>query len=121
MRQSMTIRLDTEVLAVAKRVAAANNRTLTNYIETLIRKDIESTPAEIPSADLVSQQDQLFKAYSTGQITRRILEEETGLWFGEILAEMGKHGLSLPKVDSHMHLNSHQLALYGAIFGGHAS
>ena len=36
----MTIRLDPEVLKIAKVRAAAEKRTLTNYIETLIRKDL---------------------------------------------------------------------------------
>jgi hypothetical protein len=40
MRQSMTIRLDQTVLGLAKAHANNDNRTLTNYIETLIRKDI---------------------------------------------------------------------------------
>lgn len=44
MRQPMTIRLDSEVLAAAKRRAEADNRTLTNYIETLLRRDLG--PAE---------------------------------------------------------------------------
>lgn len=42
MRQSMTIRLDEHVLAVAKIHASNENRTLTNYIETLIKTDISS-------------------------------------------------------------------------------
>jgi hypothetical protein len=40
MRKSMTIRLALDVLEVAKVRAKSENRTLTNYIETLIRKDI---------------------------------------------------------------------------------
>ena len=36
----MTIRLALDVLEVAKIRARSENRTLTNYIETLIRKDI---------------------------------------------------------------------------------
>ena len=42
MRQAMTIRLDEDVLKVAKAHATMENRTLTNYIETLIKKDIET-------------------------------------------------------------------------------
>lgn len=37
MRKALTIRLDPETLAAAKRVAREDNRTLTNYIETLIQ------------------------------------------------------------------------------------
>ena len=42
MRQSMTIRLDEDILKNAKVYATQENRTLTNYIETLIKKDIET-------------------------------------------------------------------------------
>lgn len=37
MRQSITIRLDPSILSAAKVRAKANNRTLTNYVETLMR------------------------------------------------------------------------------------
>jgi hypothetical protein len=40
MRHSMTVRLDQGVLDVARLRARAENRTLTNYIETLIKTDI---------------------------------------------------------------------------------
>lgn len=40
MRQSMTIRVDQDVLAAAKRRAKNEKRTLTNYIETLLRRDL---------------------------------------------------------------------------------
>ncbi|MEB0139068.1 MULTISPECIES: hypothetical protein [unclassified Undibacterium] len=42
MRQSMTIRLDKEILEGARVFAAKDKRTLTNYIEALIRKDIQA-------------------------------------------------------------------------------
>jgi len=48
MRKSMTIRLDPEILEQARKHAAAENRTLTNYIETLLRRDlrlVDSGPA----------------------------------------------------------------------------
>lgn len=68
-------------------------------------------------ADRTSPQpDKLFEAYSSGKIPRRILEEKTGLWFGEILQELGKRGLSLPRVDSTVYYNSRQMALYNSIF-----
>lgn len=40
MRQPMTIRIDREVLARAKEEAKSQNRTLTNYIETLLKADV---------------------------------------------------------------------------------
>jgi hypothetical protein len=113
MRQSTTIRLDQDILSKAKRVAVSNNRTLTNYIETLIRRDIEDHyPETEPSENL----HDLLASYSTGNMTRQTLEEKTGLWFSEVLLELGKHGLPLPRVDSSMHLNRAQLALQHAIF-----
>jgi hypothetical protein len=40
MRQSMTIRIDQDLLNQAKACAVLENRTLTNYIETLILRDV---------------------------------------------------------------------------------
>lgn len=50
MRQSMTIRLDQDLLSKAKSCAVSENRTLTNYIETLILKDVNASlhkPTEV--------------------------------------------------------------------------
>jgi hypothetical protein len=47
MRQSMTIRLDQDLLNQAKAFAGAENRTLTNYIETLIKRDVSSSKKKI--------------------------------------------------------------------------
>lgn len=115
MRQSMTIRLDNTILAAAKQIAKSKNRTLTNYIETLIQKDIPASTLKSRNGVL---RDELFEAYSSGKITRLLLEEQTGLWFGEILEELGKRGLKLPLIDSTTHYNDRQRALYEAIFGG---
>ena len=41
MRQSMTIRLDPAVLKAARTRARRQNRTLTNYIETVLRRDLD--------------------------------------------------------------------------------
>ena len=62
------------------------------------------------------QFDEMLNAYAAGMITRRNVEEATGLWFSDILAELGRRGLQLPKVDTRMHLNDKQLALYNTIF-----
>ena len=40
MRQSVTMRLDPNVLKAARQKAISDNRTLTNYIETLLRRDL---------------------------------------------------------------------------------
>ena len=47
MRKSMTIRMDPDLLEAAKRRARGENRTVTNYIETVLRKDLRLTPADI--------------------------------------------------------------------------
>jgi hypothetical protein len=40
MRQSITMRLDPSILSAAKVRAKAKNRTLTNYVETLLMRDL---------------------------------------------------------------------------------
>ncbi len=40
MRKSITMRIDPDVLKAARRKAAGDNRTLTNYVETLVRRDL---------------------------------------------------------------------------------
>jgi hypothetical protein len=57
MRKSMTIRLDPVVLEEGRKRASAQNRTLTNYIETLMRQDMrlgesEATVEVIAPADI---------------------------------------------------------------------
>jgi hypothetical protein len=55
-------------------------------------------------------------SYASGKITRRNVEEASGLWFSDILEELGRRGLELPKVDTRVHLNDKQLALFNTIF-----
>jgi hypothetical protein len=45
MRKPMTIRMDVDVLEAAKRRAHQENRTVTNYIETILRRDLHLAPA----------------------------------------------------------------------------
>ena len=61
--------------------------------------------------------DQLLRAYSEGKSGRRELERATGLWFGEILAELARRGLPLPRVDTRVHFNEAQRRLYEQVFG----
>jgi hypothetical protein len=63
-----------------------------------------------------AQFDEMLDSYAAGKITRRNVEETTGLWFSDILAELGRRGLQLPTVDTRVHLNNQQLALYNTIF-----
>ncbi len=64
----------------------------------------------------VEQLDELLNSYASGKIARRNVEEATGLWLSDILAELRRRGLQLPKVDTRAHLNDKQLDLYSAIF-----
>ena len=41
MRQSITMRFDQSVLKAARGKASKDNRTLTNYVETLVRRDLK--------------------------------------------------------------------------------
>jgi hypothetical protein len=43
MRQSVTIRLDPKILEVAKSKADSDHRSLTNYIELLLKRDAEGS------------------------------------------------------------------------------
>lgn len=40
MRHAVTFRLDAELLAEARRCAAEENRTLTNFMETLVKRHL---------------------------------------------------------------------------------
>jgi hypothetical protein len=56
MRRSVTMRLDPEVLDEAKDKAIKDNRTLTNYIETLVRRDLGMMSDET-SLDVIAPPD----------------------------------------------------------------
>ena len=64
--------------------------------------------------------DTMLAEYSTGAVSRKELEEATGLWFGEILVELSKRGLTLPRVDAAQKFNEKQRALFDRIFQAHA-
>jgi hypothetical protein len=61
--------------------------------------------------------DQLLAAYSDGRMSRRELEQATGLWFGEILSELARCRLPLPRVDTRVHFNQEQRRLFQQVFG----
>ena len=71
MRQSMTIRLDQDVLRVAKIRAKAQNRTLTNYIETRVRHDIATKPS--PTSAVDSREDARVAVFLAEPVTERLL------------------------------------------------
>ncbi len=56
MRQSVTMRLDPDVLKAARGKATRDNRTLTNYIETLMRRDLEMGAME-PVLEVIAPAD----------------------------------------------------------------
>lgn len=56
MRQSVTMRLDPNVLKAARQKAISDNRTLTNYIETLLRRDLQTTDDE-PRLQMIAPDD----------------------------------------------------------------
>ncbi len=76
------------------------------------------TPSQIEDEHSMSveQLDELLNSYASGNITRRNIEEATGLWFSDILEELGRRGLQLPKVDTRIHYNDKQLMLFNTIF-----
>jgi len=59
----------------------------------------------------------LLVLYSHGALIRCDLERASGLWFGDILAALAQRGLPLPRVDSSVHFNQAQQALYELVFG----
>jgi hypothetical protein len=74
----------------------------------------EASPSGAP---LPEDLDRLLAAYSQGELSRKMLEQATGLWFGEILAELARRGLALPRVDSSVRFNQAQQRLYEQVFG----
>ena len=78
-------------------------------METTIPSDISSR--------LDERLEQLLKAYSSGRLSHRELEQATGLWFGDILAALRARGLPLPRVDSRAHFNEAQQRLFDQVFG----
>lgn len=56
MRQSVTMRFDPDVLIAAKGKAVRDNRTLTNYIETLMRRDLQMGGVE-PTLEMIAPAD----------------------------------------------------------------
>lgn len=60
--------------------------------------------------------NEVLEAYSAGTMTRRNVEEATGLWFSDLLSELGRRNLPLPRVDSTVHLNENQRTLFNTIF-----
>ena len=86
-------------------------------METIV--PVQSDTATPVAADVaaVSRLDQLLLKYSKGQLGRKELEQASGLWFGEILAELGRRGWPLPRVDSTVHFNAAQRELYRQVFG----
>lgn len=61
--------------------------------------------------------DKVFADFANGLITRDQIAEQTGIsWFGDVLEELGKRGLSLPRTDCSIYYNDKQKAIYDEIF-----
>ena len=56
MRQSVTMRFDPDVLKAARVKAVGDNRTLTNYIETLVRRDLQIRGSD-PTLEVIAPDD----------------------------------------------------------------
>lgn len=56
--------------------------------------------------------DHMLAEYSVGRLSRRELERASGLWFGDVLSELSRLGLPLPRVDSRIHFNEAQQHLF---------
>lgn len=76
MRRSVTMRFDQAVLDVAKMRAKTENRTLTNYVETLIRKDVTmepSTQAQRPQSN--EKESNVISVFLAEPITERLITD----------------------------------------------
>ncbi len=62
------------------------------------------------------QLDDILRSYAAGKIARRDVEQATGLWFSDILLQLGRRGLPLPTFDTRVHLNERQRAWYDTLF-----
>jgi len=51
MRKPITMRFDTDLLALAKLKAVCENRTLTNFIETVVRERVTDVTLTIDTSD----------------------------------------------------------------------
>jgi len=60
--------------------------------------------------------DELLGMFSKGLVERRDVQDETGMFFGDILTRMRRLGLTLPIVRTFERFNSQQRALYEEIF-----
>ncbi len=70
----------------------------------------------IDSSDAGFDIEKAFAAYSTGEMPKTELEKLTGLWFGDILLELGKRNLPLPRFSSFHTYTPEQKALYDKVF-----
>ena len=49
MKTPITVRVEAELLAEARRCATEENRTLTNFIETVLRRRVQEMAGEMPA------------------------------------------------------------------------
>ena len=70
MKRSMTFRLDADLLEQARRSADADNRSLTNYIETAIRRALNPQPPVMPGNPSRGTPDQPSRHKKTKELIR---------------------------------------------------
>lgn len=61
--------------------------------------------------------DEALTEYSAGKISRHELESRTGLWFGDVLLEMAKRNLQLPRFNPFERYSPQQKAIYAQLLG----
>ena len=63
-----------------------------------------------------TQFDQALADYSAGKLSRHELQNQTGLWFGDVLLELAKRGLQLPRFDPAPSCSAGEQAIYNELF-----
>jgi hypothetical protein len=75
MKQAVTFRIDPDLLAAARQCASRENRTLTNFVETVLKQhivDVSGSPKDFP----VSQLRKPTSPISSADLNRRGAHDE---------------------------------------------
>ena len=79
------------------------------FVEVSVNKESDITHRD--------KRREMVRQYAGGHISRKVLQESTGMAFGEILSEMAREGLTLPRVDSRALLSDEQKLLFTRLVG----
>lgn len=77
-------------------------------------EDFVSKESDIATRD---KRREMLRQYAVGHISRKTLQESIGMEFGEILSDMAREGLTLPRVDSRALLSDEQKLLFTRLVG----